>query len=379
MGVTFHTVPMLLLSLLLVLSSPLYAAQKIIDDTRLTATQTLGRYLFNDNRLSKTGNRSCALCHAPDLGWTNRFAKVPDIHGNPTTLNTPSLLNSVMLTTFMQRQPYLTTLEDAITLPLFSLHPPEMGMTDALLLTRLQQASALYKPLFKASFGDSRITTTRVLTALSHYVATISDTNTAYKAFLDGDNTALNDQQQQGLALFTSQRLNCFQCHSGSLLNQPLIHNSLYYNTGLYGIKNNAGDYGYPQHEMGLRYFTQQTFDDGKFRIPSLINVTNTGPWGHDGSFHHLGAVLDSYAAGGRVITIGPNKGDGRQHPNKDPHLQGFTLTTTEKQALLAFFSSLNTRDMSHDFAHQSPFCQIVPLKTKQDLPNCIAPFPLQK
>lgn len=379
MGVTFHTVPMLLLSLLFVLSSPLYAAQKTIDDTRLTATQILGRYLFNDNRLSKTGNRSCALCHAPDLGWTNRFAKVPDINGNPTTLNTPSLLNSVMLTTFMQRQPHLTTLEETIKLPLFSLHPPEMGMTNALLLTRLQQVKTLYEPLFRASFGDSRITTTKVLIALSQYVATITDTNTAYHAFINGDKTALNAQQQQGLALFTSQRLSCSQCHNGPLLNQPQTNDEPYFNTGLYGIKNKAGIYNYPSQEMGLRHFTQQPFDDGKFRIPSLINVTNTGPWGHDGSFHHLEAVIDSYAAGGRVITIGPNTGDGRLHPNKDPRLQGFTLTTAEKKALLAFFSSLNTRDMSNDPKHQNPFCQIVPLKTKQDLPNCIAPFPLKK
>ncbi|PTB33719.1 cytochrome-c peroxidase [Photobacterium phosphoreum] len=340
---------------------------------------TLGKYLFNDNRLSKTGNRSCALCHAPDLGWTNRFAKVPDINNSPTTLNTPSLLNSVQLTTFMQRQPNLTTLTDTIKLPLFSLHPPEMGMTDALLLTRLQQANTLYQPLFEASFGDGEITTTRVISALSRYVATITDTNTAYHAFIEGDKRALNSQQQQGFALFRSQQLGCSQCHAGPLLNQPIATNNVYYNTGLYGIKNKQGEYGYPQHETGLRQFTQQKIDDGKFRIPSLINVNNTGPWGHDGSFHRLEAVLDSYAAGGRIINVGPNNGDGRKHLSKDPRLQGFRLTPAEKQALLAFFGSLSTRDMSKDPAHQTPFCQIIPLKTKQDPSNCITAFPLQQ
>lgn len=340
---------------------------------------TLGRYLFNDNRLSKTGNRSCALCHASDLGWTNRFTKVPDIHGNPTTLNTPSLLNSALFTTFMQRQPDLTTLEDTIKLPLFSLHPPEMGMTDALLLTRLQQAETLYQPLFNASFGNKTINTPKVIDALSQYVATITDTGTAYQAFMNGDKTALNSQQQQGLALFTSKRLRCSQCHGGPLLNQPQTSNTVYYNTGLYGIKNDFGEYGYPRHEVGLRQFTQQKDDDGKFRIPSLINVKQTGPWGHDGSFYRLENVLESYATGGRVITIGRNKGDGRQHPNKDQRLQGFSLTEHEKQALLAFFTGLNTRDMSKEIAHQTPFCQIVPLKNKQDLPNCITAFPLQQ
>lgn len=34
---------------------------------------------------------------------------------------------------------------------------------------------------------------------------------------------------------------------------------------------------------------------------------------------------------------------------------------------------------MSKDPMHQTPFCQIIPLKTKRDLPDCIAPFPLQQ
>ncbi|PSU29364.1 cytochrome-c peroxidase [Photobacterium aquimaris] len=379
MTVTYRIIAVLFLTPLIALTSTLYAATMTQNDRQDVAKVTLGKYLFNDNRLSKTGNRSCALCHAPDLGWTNRFAKVPDINNNPTTLNTPSLLNSALLTAFMQRQPNLTTLSDTIKLPLFSLHPPEMGMTDALLLKRLQQANTLYQPLFKASFGDSTISTARVINALSRYVMTIVDTDTAYHAFIKGDKTALNSQQQQGLILFNSQRLGCSQCHAGPLLNQPPATNNHYYNTGLYGIKNNLEEYGYPTHETGLRQFTQQKMDDGKFRIPSLINVNNTGPWGHDGSFNQLEAVLDSYAAGGRVITVGPNKGDGRQHLSKDPRLQGFKLTPAEKQALLAFFVSLSTRDMSKDPAHQSPFCQIIPLKTKQDPPNCITAFPLQQ
>ncbi|SMY15637.1 cytochrome-c peroxidase [Photobacterium aquimaris] len=379
MTVTYRTIAVLFFTPLVALTSTLYAATIPQNEKRDAAKVTLGKYLFNDNRLSKTGNRSCALCHAPDLGWTNRFAKVPDINNNSTTLNTPSLLNSVQLTAFMQRQPNLTTLTDTIKLPLFSLHPPEMGMTDTLLLKRLQQANTLYQPLFEASFGDSTITTARVISALSRYVATIIDTDTAYHAFIKGDKTALNSQQQQGLTLFRSQRLGCSQCHAGSLLNQPSATTNLYYNTGLYGIKNTGEEYGYPADETGLRQFTLQKIDDGKFRIPSLINVNNTGPWGHDGSFHRLEAVLDSYAAGGRIITVGPNKGDGRKHLSKDPRLQGFRLTPDEKQALIAFFASLSTRDMSKDPAHQSPFCQIIPLKTKQDPPNCITAFQLQQ
>ncbi|KJG07867.1 cytochrome C peroxidase [Photobacterium angustum] len=360
------------LSLIVLVFIPCSALAKTSEQQ---AQITLGRYLFNDVRLSKLGNRSCALCHAVDLGWTNRFSKVPDIHGNPTTLNTPALLNVAHYGQFMQSREGLQTLEQAILLPLFGTTPTEMGMTEPLLIQRLQQASDIYTPLFEASYQSADFTTQKVIDALAKYVETIQSVDTPYHRYLSGDTDALNKEQQLGLALFNSDRLKCSQCHGGELLNTPKNNTDpLYVSTGLYGIKNKDGKYLYPENERGKASFSHKESDDGKYRIPSLINVSETAPWGHDGSVQSLEQYIEHYAAGGRILTIGKNTGDGRYHLNKDNKISGFSLSNKEKKALVAFLNSLTITRLPAQ-QHQDPFCQLVPLKNKKDSPNCLPPF----
>lgn len=338
----------------------------------------LGRYLFNDVRLSKFGNRSCSLCHSPDHGWSNTFSRSIDIHNRMSTLNTPSLLNSGSYQMYMQRSIGLVDLKETIKLPLFSEQPEEMGVTEPLLLERLEQAQVIYPPLFEHAFGSDEITVDRVLTALAEYVKTIKSTDTPYSRYLSGDSQALSEQQKKGLDLFNSDRLKCSQCHGGILLNTP-EHGQPFANTGLYGIRAYNGEYRYPHKEPGLQKFTGNSKDNGKFRIPSLINVANTGPWGHDGSFRRLSTVISAYAAGGRVTVSGPNKGDGRLHPEKDERITGFSITRVEKEQLLSFLSALTVSGSEVPLNHQSPFCSLVPLKNKPDAQNCLPPFVYKK
>ncbi|EAS40629.1 cytochrome-c peroxidase [Photobacterium profundum] len=349
------------------ISTPAYAEQ-------LTSQVELGRYLFNDVRLSKFGNRSCGLCHSSDHGWTNTFSRTIDINDRVSTLNTPSLLNVGKYPLYMQRSIGLNDLEETIMLPLFSQQPKEMGMTETLLLERLNKSKEIYGPLFEQSFGNEKVTTGRVLTALSAYVNTIQSTDTAYQRYRDGDLQALDAQQKKGMRLFNSERLKCSQCHGGELLNQP-TGGEPFANTGLYGLPISEEEYSYPRKETGLEKFTGNKSDNGKFRIPSLINVTNTGPWGHDGSFRHLGTVIDTYSAGGRQTTFGPNTGDGRLHPNKDQRIQGFSMTAEQKQQLLSFLSALAVPETAFSSGHQSPFCSLIPLKNKPDAKGCLPPF----
>lgn len=370
----------------------------------LSPQAELGRYLFNDVRLSREGNRSCALCHAPDLGWTNRFSRTPDIHGQATALNTPALLNVADYDLFMQATPGLSSLAATIAVPLFSHAPEEMGMTPDLIKERLTESQSLYAPLFTAAFPTGETTTQgeaipgeampdeattadysvdNVIAALVAYVSTIRSTDTAYHQFLAGDKSALSVSQQRGLALFDSARLACSQCHGGPLLNMPKVsaksRSQRYVNTGLYSEAAllQAGD-TFPQ-ALGLQHVTGQLADNGKFRIPSLINVAHTGPWGHDGSVTQLGDVIDHYAQGGRVLALGPKQGDGRVHSAKDPRIQGFTLTSQEKADLLAFLQALSVQSMENMPQHITPFCQLIPLKNKQDPNPCIPAFVYSK
>ncbi|WP_017222047.1 cytochrome-c peroxidase [Moritella dasanensis] len=336
----------------------------------------LGRYLFNDVRLSKFGNRSCALCHSPFHGWSNTFSKTPDIHGNISALNTPSLLNAVDFTTYMQGSRDLTDLAETIKRPLLSTSPEEMGMKEQLLVSRLQRESLLYAPLFMSAFGSTQITLEKVLQALAEYVKTIRSTDTSYHRYLEqADINQLTPAQQKGLVLFKSERLNCTACHSGVLLNRRTdARETDFANTGLYGIESEGG-YIYPPAASGLQSTSGRIEDNGKFRIPSLINVTATGPWGHDGSFSTLGAVIDSYARGGRLTVSGANQGDGKKHLQKDPLITGFNLTPLERSQLLRFLEALAIPVPPQLTQHASPFCALVQLPGRVDVANCILPF----
>ncbi|KXF80976.1 hypothetical protein ATN88_18185 [Enterovibrio coralii] len=336
----------------------------------------LGRYLFHDVRLSLKGNRSCALCHNPDIHWTNSFNKVPDIQGDISRLNTPSLLNVADSNNFTVSTYNVRDLESAVSRPLLSTAPLEMGATPSMVVNRLQDAKTLYAPLFQDAYGDNKITYKRATQALAAFTASITSMETRYHRFKQGERTALTEKERRGLALFESDRLNCTSCHAGEQLNLTKASQHVeHYNVGLYGIHTN-GEYFYPSSENGLRKTTGTKGDDGKYRTPSLINVTNTGPWGHDGSYLSLMAVIESYARGGRKISLGANVGDGKLSFAKHPSIQGFTITEDEKSDLIAFLETLTIENFEQLKAQtQSPFCQLIKLKNRTELPNCIEPY----
>jgi cytochrome c peroxidase len=90
-----------------------------------------------------------------------------------------------------------------------------------------------------------------------------------------------------------------------------------------------------------LREFTNRVEDEGKFKAPTLRNIALTAPYMHDGSVPTLEAALEHYAAGGRTIHGGPNKGVGSNNPNRSEFITGFDMTAQEKRDVVAFLRSL--------------------------------------
>ncbi len=376
----------LIITLLLLNSSDVLSKTNISDPSSVFSLESqysvshkveLGRYLFHDVRLSKKGNRSCALCHNPDEGWTNTFSKVPDINGEPTSINTPSILNSAANPIKSISNAFFTSLESAISTPLLSIHPLEMGMDEKLITQRLEQAKDLYSLLFINAFGTDDMAFDKVVSALAAFVTSIQSIDTNYHRYIAGENVPFSDDAIKGIALFQSEKFNCSACHSGIYLNTTkVINNVEFYNTGMYGIRNEEGLHLYPSEANGLRKHTRKIEDDGKYRTPSLINVLNTGPWGHDGSFTQLEDVLDHYSQGGREIVEGKNTGKGKLSEAKDIRLQGFSLSSEEKRYFMAFFAQLTINNQAQlAKITQSPFCQLIKLRNKQDPDNCIPPF----
>ena len=147
--------------------------------------------------------------------------------------------------------------------------------------------------------------------------------------------------------LFFSERLECHHCHGGfnftqsTSHEQQLIDRRPFHNTGLYYVETSKGEFGYPNKDIGLAEISTLAIDNGRFRAPTLRNISHSAPYMHDGSVTTLDEVIDIYAAGGRNIDGGKYKGDGRKNPIKSQFIKGFTLTAEEKKDLLAFLDTL--------------------------------------
>jgi cytochrome c peroxidase len=94
----------------------------------------------------------------------------------------------------------------------------------------------------------------------------------------------------------------------------------------------------------------------GMFRAPSLRNVEVTAPYMHDGSIATLDEVLSFYAAGGRVISSGPNAGDGRASPLKSDLVTLIDLSAQEQADIVAFLRTLTDHEFLSNPRHANPF-----------------------
>ncbi|MDR9767512.1 cytochrome c peroxidase [Shewanella baltica] len=373
--VYLNNIVVILIFFTLFFASKLIVGEVINDDGATEKEkQELGRHLFFDVRLSEDGNRSCALCHDVNHGWANKFTRTLNIDNTFGRLNTPSILNVINYKHFSQENSNINSIYKSVLNPLFN--KDEMSMNEGLLIKRLSEASSIYSELFFTAYGDREITLTRVVESLVYYISLINSKETRYHQYKSEGHNIMTKKELNGMNLFYSYKLKCAQCHGGDLFNTPDESNvSPYFNTGLYGILDDAGDITYPDRSAGARLYTQKKNDDGKFRVPSLINVTNTGPWGHDGSFRTLSSMIESYANGGRLIATGRDAGDGRLHPSKDQKITGFLLSNSEKEELISFLTALSVQEVNSLEMFQSPFCSTQVTSPKGAVTDCIPPF----
>jgi cytochrome c peroxidase len=77
------------------------------------------------------------------------------------------------------------------------------------------------------------------------------------------------------------------------------------------------------------------------------------------GSIATLRDVILHYARGGRLITSGPDAGDGRLSPLKSGLIRGFRTDESEIEDLIAFLQSLTDWDFVTDPKLSNPFSEV--------------------
>lgn len=286
------------------------------------AKAALGRTLFHDPRLSADRALACVTCHDPARGWADGREVGEPASGSPPR-NTPTIRNTAF-------QPALFwdgragSLEAQAEAALAN--PREMA-ADRAGLERLLAGSAGYRDLFAAAFPGRPITFADVAAALACFERTIVGGRSRFDAFLRGDQAALADAELLGLDLFRREA-RCMNCHHG-----PAFSDGRFHDLGL-SFRGRANE------DLGRLRVTGDPADAGRFRTPSLRDVTHTAPFMHTGTYR-LAGVLAMYNAGMATLKRQPHERDDPAFPVKSPHLRPLGLNRQDLADLAAFLHAL--------------------------------------
>jgi cytochrome c peroxidase len=144
---------------------------------------------------------------------------------------------------------------------------------------------------FAAVYGDSTITYERIAEAIGEYERSQIFVETPWKAFLEGDDTAISEAARRGALLFMlptrANGASCISCHRGDRFTDEQFHV-----LGMPQIGLGKGDGDTLTDDFGRFRVTGNDADLYAFRTPSLLNVTANGPWGHSGAYTTLEAVV---------------------------------------------------------------------------------------
>ncbi|WP_242072015.1 methanobactin export MATE transporter MbnM [Nostoc sp. FACHB-110] len=336
-----------------------------VDNPMSSPKVKLGKYLFYEQRLSITGKFSCASCHIQKLAFTDGQALAVGATGEKHPRNSMSLANIAYNPVLTWANPLMKKLENQALVPMFGEHPVEMGMAgrEQQILTMLRHDPE-YQQMFAQAFGSGKnaINLNNLTKALASFERTLISVNSPYDHYrFGGDVNAISSAAKRGEKLFNSENLECFHCHGGINFTDSVMHERLafveiaFHNTGLYNID---GKGAYPPDNTGVYEITSVASDMGRFKAPTLRNITLTAPYMHDGSIPTLAAVIDHYQVGGRTIHAGKFAGDGSKNPFKSQFISGFKLSAEEKEDLIAFLQSLTDETFINNPAFSNPHTQ---------------------
>ncbi|MEL1242423.1 cytochrome-c peroxidase [Flavobacterium flavipallidum] len=288
----------------------------------------LGKILFFDPRLSVSGQIACASCHNPELGWTDNLTRSFGHDRQTGKRNSMTIMNSAFAKTLFW-DGRASSLEDQAQFPIGDALEMNEKLTIAVDKIALIKG---YQPLFKAAFGDDKVSLQRIQYAIATFERTIVSPKTKFDQFVSGKSDALTDQQLSGLHLFRT-KAQCINCH-----NTPYFSDNQFHNDGqtLFGTKN---------EDFGRYNVTKDMKDIGKFRTPTLREVVNTRPWMHHGHFPTLLDVVELYNLGNPSPIQKKYLGTARDTliPKPDPLLKKLNLNKEEINDLLAFIETLST------------------------------------
>ncbi len=353
----------------------------------------LGKMLFVDRNLSDASARttqvSCASCHQAAHGFTDGQVVPNGVYNRLDNRNVPTVFNvAYQHSQFWDgRAQYLTDPVSGQTLPGTSLeaqalgpiqNPLEMNNTaDAVVQYILTDHN--YKARFLNAFPylaqylgtpyQVPVVFQAVAKAVASFERTVLTFDSPYDAYVAGNTKALTDTQVSGLHLFQGKG-NCIACHAPPFFTDAAYTNPMnvgFHNLGVFrqgfetGINDATGGPLFPNptlpqyqgYDLGRYYVTNNLADLGKFKTPTLRQLSCTGPYMHNGKYFSLQHAVEFTVKGYIAGTVDPYAG--QFVGTVDPaimHIRSLNWSDAEISDLTAFLGALSGGMMCGNVAH---------------------------
>lgn len=278
----------------------------------------LGKKLYADPILSENG-LSCTSCHSKPRSYSG---------GVYHALNGYNM--AIMAHVNLAFKPVFNwegSAPDLDLLPLGDFEPEFFNTDHQKLVTRLLSHPE-YPAMFKAAFSINHIDSltflelkTKIAYSIVQYLRSRVSANSRYDAYRVYKKK-LSAEEMNGMAIFFSEKGDCFHCHPG-----PLFTDNGFHNNGLNDV--------FTGFDQGKFLVTGQQKDMGLFIAPTLRNIELTSPYMHDGRFTTLEEVVEFYTSAVKTS------------PTLDPIMtkrmtnRTMQLSETEKKELIAFLKTL--------------------------------------
>lgn len=237
----------------------------------------LGKKLYFDPRLSKSGFISCNSCHNLSMGGSDNLPTSIGDRWQQGPINSPTTLNSSLsVAQFWDGR--AADLKEQAGGPIAN--PGEMAFSHTLAVDVLRSIPG-YVREFRQVFGNDKLTIEEVTLAIAEFEKTLVTPNARFDQWLLGKDDALTAQEVRGWTLFKNS--GCVACHNG-----PALGGTSFQKMGLveaYKTSNPA---------EGRSAVTGKDADRFSFKVPTLRNVELTYPYFHDGAAHTLAEAVDT-------------------------------------------------------------------------------------
>ncbi|XDD41890.1 cytochrome-c peroxidase [Leptospira sp. WS60.C2] len=263
---------------------------------------SLGKKLYFEKKLSLNETQSCNSCHNIEgkAAGVDNLPTSPGAFGKNGDRNSPTVLNAGFhFVQFWDGR--AADLKAQAKGPI--LNPVEMAMPSEKEVLKRINEDAEYPKLFAEAFPNDKdpVSYENLAGAIAAFERTLV-TPSKFDDFVKGDFKALTKAEQEGFKSFLA--AGCTSCHSGNLLG-----GNSYRKVGLVNE--------YKTDDLGRFNVTKKPEDKFVFKVPSLRNITLTGPYFHDGkvatleeavqkmAYHQLGINLSEEETKKIVLFLG--------------------------------------------------------------------------